>query len=243
MIKLPSLDELVEAGVHLGHKKSRLAPKMLPYIYGVRNTSHLIDLEKTLVKLEEAMNFIADKVAQGGVILFLGTKPAAKKIIKKYAEEVAVPFVYERWLPGTLTNFETIVNLIEKFKKMEKEKAANGWEKYTKKERLNMEKTLISLEKMVGGIKSLTKKPDVLFIVDTQEEKTALKEAKRCNIPVVAMVNTNANPEKVDWAIPTNDNAVKVIELITKFMAEAVKEGKLQKEKNKVEVKEKKEIK
>ncbi len=239
MVKFPSVIELAKAGVHLGHKGAKLAPKMEPYIYGAKNTVDLIDLDKTLDKLQAALKFITEVVSQGKVVLFLGTKPPAKDIIKKYAQKVNMPFAAERWLAGTLTNFSTISKLIKKLKKMEEEKKAEGWAKYTKKEQLGLERELTRLGIMAGGIKALTKKPDILYIVDIKKEKTALRETIRCKIPVVAMIDTNANPEMVNWPIPANDDAIKSIELITRLVAEAIEEG--QKKQGKEEIKEKKE--
>lgn len=225
-IKTPSLIELAKAGVHLGHRTTKRSPRMEPYIYGVKNTIHIISLEKTIEKLEAALNFLVKTVSQGATILFVGTKPSAKDIIKKYAQEIDVAFVIERWLGGTLTNFSTISKLVEKLNKMAEEKKQGAWEKYSKKENLELERELNRLETMVGGIRSLKKKPDIIYLVDIQKEKTAIREARRCKIPVVAIVDTNANPELVDWPIPANDDALKSIELITKLVVEAIKGGR-----------------
>jgi len=229
-VKMPSVEELAKFGVHLGHKISKRQPKMEPYIHGVKNTIHVIDLEKTVEKLEKAVDFLFQVANKGGTILFVSTKPAARDVIKKYAQELSCPYVVERWLGGTLTNFSSISGLIKKFNQMEKDKKEKEWEKYTKKEQLEKERELQRLEKMVGGIKDLTKKPEAIYLIDLQEEKTAIKEAKACQIPVVAMVDTNSNPELVDWPIPANDDAIKSIDLITGKIAEAIKKG--QKHKN-----------
>jgi len=225
MVQIPSIDDLFKANVHFGHRTSKRHPKMEPYIFGAKNTIHIIDLEKTAVKLKEALDFIVEKVAQGGLILFLGTKPSAKEIIKKYAEKVGMPYIAEHWVAGLLTNFSTINHLIGKFKKTLKDKEAGEWEKYTKKERLDLEKELNRLEKMVGGIRNLDKLPQAIFIVDIQEESTAVREAKRAKIPTIAIVDTNVNPELIDFPIPANDDAVKSIELITGLVAAAIEEG------------------
>lgn len=225
-VKIPSPLELAEAGVHLGHRTTKRSPKMEPYIYGVKNTIQIIDLDKTVEKLEAALKFLTEAASQGKTILYLGTKPSAKEVIKKYAKEVQVPYVIERWLGGTLTNFSTILSLIEKLNRMTEEKEKGDWEKYSKKERLLKERHLKRLETMVGGIRSLKKKPDVIYLVDLQKEKTAIREIRKCKIPSVAMVDTNINPELVDWPIPANDDAIKSIDLITGLVTEAIKVGK-----------------
>jgi len=225
-LSLPSVDELAEAGTQLGHFKNKCLPKMQPFITGLRNNIHFIDLEKTRLKLEEAINFVKEQAAAGSEILFLGTKPVAKDIVTKFALEAGVPYVNQRWLGGTLTNFATISKLIKKFNKMITDSQSGEWEKYTKKERLEMEKELKKSETMIGGIKDLKKRPDLIYIVDIVHEKTAVEEARKCKIPVVAMVDTNANPELVDWPIPSNDDSLKTIEIITKAIAEAVVVGR-----------------
>jgi len=224
-VKIPSLDELAEAGVHLGHCSNKRAPEMEPYICGLKSTIHIIDLEKTAQKLEEALNFLCQKISEGATVLFVGTKPSAKDTIKKYAEANGIPYINQHWLGGTLTNFSSILKLIENLNKMNQEKEQEKWEKYTKKERLQMDREIERLERMVGGIKNLNKKPEVIYLIDLQREKTAIKEAKRCKIPVIAMVDTNSNPNLVNWPIPANDDAIKSIELITKKISEAVKIG------------------
>ena len=238
---MPSIDELAEAGAHLGHSKNKCLPKMKPFIYALRNNIHFIDLDKTVEKLQEAVNFVIEQVSAGSNILFLGTKPIAKDIVEKYAQKAGVPCVKQRWLGGTLTNFSTIFKLIEKFNKMSQESESDDWKKYTKKERLDLSRELKKLETMVGGISSLKKKPDLIYIVDIIHEKTALLEAIKCKVPVIAIVDTNTNPELVDYPIPSNDDALKSVEIITRLMAEAVivgKKGVQDKEEVKGEVKE-----
>lgn len=225
MVKIPSKEDLLKAAVHFGHRPTKRHPKMQPFIQAIKNTIHIIDLEKTLQLLKKAVNFVTEVVSRGGVIVFVGTKPAAKEVIKKYAQKVNVPYVAEKWIGGTLTNFQTISHLIEKLKKMTKEQKEGEWKKYSKKERLDLEKELAKLEKMVGGIKDLNRLPEALYIVDIIEESTAVKEAKKMNIPVIAIVDTNANPELVTYPIPANDDAIKSIDLITKLIAEAIEEG------------------
>ncbi|MBU4370257.1 30S ribosomal protein S2 [Patescibacteria group bacterium] len=225
-VKMPSTDELAKAGVHLGHHKTKRSPKMEPYIYGVKNNINIIDLDKTVEKLQLAVNFLTELASQGGVVLFVGTKPAAKDIIQKSAQEIGAPFVVEHWLGGTLTNFSTISELMKKLNKMTEEKKQGGWEKYSKKEQLEIKKKLNRLEKMVGGMREINKKPDAIYVIDLQKEKTAIREARRSKVPVIALVDTNSNPELVDWPIPGNDDAVKSIELITSLVAEAIEQGR-----------------
>ena len=225
-IEVPEAVELAKAGVHLGHKTTKRSPQMDPYIYGLKNTIHIIDLEKTREMLKKALDFIIEEVSQGGVVLFLGTKPSAREIIKKYAQKSGSPYVVNRWLGGTLTNFDVIMKQIGKFKKMNQEKEKGEWEKYTKKEALEKERELERLKKLFGGLILLEKRPDIVYIVDLQKEKTAVREAKRTKIPTVAMVDTNANPTLVTHPIPANDDAIKSIELITSLVARAVEEGR-----------------
>ena len=225
-VKMPSIDELSKAGMHLGHHTTKRSPKMEPYIYGVKNNINIINLDKTVEKLQLALNFITEIVSKGGVILFVGTKPAAKDIIQKSAQEVGAPFVIEHWLGGTLTNFSIISELMKKLNKMTEDKKNGEWEKYSKKEQLEQEKKLIRLEKMVGGMREINKKPDAIYVVDLQKEKTAIREARRLKVPVIALVDTNSNPELVDWPIPGNDDAIKSIELVTGLVVEAIKAGK-----------------
>ncbi len=225
-VKMPSIDELSKAGMHLGHHTTKRSPKMEPYIYGVKNNINIINLDKTVEKLQLALNFITEIVGKGGVILFVGTKPAAKDIIQKSAQEVGAPFVIEHWLGGTLTNFSIISELMKKLNKMTEDKKNGEWEKYSKKEQLEQGKKLIRLEKMVGGMREINKKPDAIYVVDLQKEKTAIREARRLKVPVIALVDTNSNPELVDWPIPGNDDAIKSIELVTGLVVEAIKAGK-----------------
>lgn len=226
MVNIPSVIELAKAGVHLGHRTTKRHPNMDKYIYGTKSTIHIIDLEKTAEELRKALDFIVKSISEGATILFVGTKPPVKDIVEMYAQKLKVPYVIERWLGGTLTNFQTIIKLIEKFNKMLSDKQGKAWEKYTKKERHELDKELHRLEIMVGGISTLDKKPDLLYIIDIGNEKTAIRETKRLSIPVVGVVDTNANPELIDWPIPANDDAIKSIELLTSLVAEAIEEGR-----------------
>jgi len=234
MVNIPSIEELAQAGVHFGHRVSKAHPKMMSFIYTVKNNVHLIDLEMTQKKLKEALNFLQQIAAEGGVVLFVGTKPSAKMLIEKYALEANCPYVSERWLGGTLTNFSVIHQQVERYKKMLKEKEENEWEKYTKKEKLLLERELARLDKLLKGISNLDNLPSALYIVDVVDEITAVREAKKKGIPVVAITDTNANPEYVSYPIPANDDAIKSVEMITKLVAEAIKEGRNQSDKARI---------
>ena len=226
MVKIPTLLEMLKAGVHFGHQVSRWHPKMAKYIFGKRNGINVIDLEKTQEKLEEALNFIKDAAQKGSVILFLGTKKQAQEIVKKYAKECGAPYITERWLGGTVTNFKVISKVLKKLKKVEAQKESGEIKKYTKKEQLVITREAEKMDNLIGGIKDLEKIPDVLFVVDVKKNSTAIKEAKIKKIPIVAFCDTNINPEIVDYPIPANDDATKSIEMIVSLVAEAVKEGK-----------------
>lgn len=231
MPKLPTLLELLQAGVHFGHRESRWHPKMKEFIFGSRNGIHIIDLEKTLVRLQDALDYVRDTVARGGVVLFLGTKTQARDIVKKYAEECGAPYVSGRWLGGTLTNYNEVINLVRHYNDLKMKQASGELAKYTKKEQANFGREIEDLETKVGGIKNVVRPPDALFIVDIMKEKTAVQEAQVRHIPIVALTDTNVNPELVAYPIPSNDDAVKTIELMTKLVSEAVKEGKALREK------------
>ncbi|MFN3301683.1 MAG: 30S ribosomal protein S2 [Patescibacteria group bacterium] len=225
MVNIPSTEELLEAVVYFGHRVSKRHPKMAPYLWTIRNGIYWINLEKTKECLKKAVEFVQDIASKGGTILFVGTKPPAQEIIKKYAEEVKMPYVIERWIGGTLTNFSVISNLIEKLKKMEEDKEKGEWEKYPKKEKIDLERELKRLTLLVGGMKNLEKIPEALYIVDLREEKTALREARKAKIKIIGLVDVNADPTLVDYPIPGNDDARKSIEIITKTITEAIKEG------------------
>lgn len=224
---IPSEKELAAAGVHFGHRVGSWHPKMAEFIYGQRNNVHLIDLVKTRKRLEVALNFIKKTAANGGQILFVGTKIQGKEILKKLAEEVGMPYVNERWLGGTLTNFKVVNGLVKKMKKLEEQAQSDDYEKkYTKKERHEFRLEIERLKKMVEGIRNMETLPAAVFMISARDEKTAVSEACRKKIPSVAVCDTNANPEKITYPIPANDDAIKSIELIASLIAEAVKEGK-----------------
>ncbi len=225
MPKQPTLVEMLESGVHFGHQTSRWHPKMEPYIFGARGGIHIINLEKTQEMLPVALDFVKGVASRGGKILFVGTKSQAKDIIKKYAEECGQPYVINRWLGGTLTNFNQVKKSIKRLKTLKEQRDKGELRKYTKKEQLLLDREIEDLEETVGGIQDLTEIPEAIFVVDIRAEKTAVEEAHRTGCKVVAMVDTNVNPDNVDYLIPANDDAVKSIELITRLIAEAVKEG------------------
>lgn len=223
---MPSLLEMLKSGAHFGHSTSKWHPKMEPYIFTVRNGVHVINLEKTVEELAKALEFVKKTVASNGKVLFVGTKKQAQPIVKKYAEEVGMPYVINRWMGGTLTNYSVINKLVERMKKMRQDKTTGDWGKYTKKEQIKMQEELTKLEQMAGGLEALSRRPEALFIIDVKKEKTALREALKMKLPVVALCDTNVNPDGIKYVIPANDDATKTIELITKLMAEAVMEGK-----------------
>jgi small subunit ribosomal protein S2 len=214
--------ELLEAGIHFGHKAAKWHPKMKPFLYTKRSGIHIIDLERTKEKLEEALNFISKEAAEGKKVLFVGTKRQAQDIIKEEAIRVNMPYVATRWLGGTLTNFRTVISQVKKLKSLKEGKESGNWAKFSKKEQSMMKKELERLTDTIGGIAELTELPHVLFVIDVIKEHIAIKEAKRMGIPVVAVVDSNANPNTVDYAIPGNDDAVKAIKYMVSKVADAV---------------------
>jgi len=228
MSTIPSLLEMLKSGAHFGHSRSKWHPKMEPYIFTTRSGVHIINLEKTAEELAKALEFVKKTVANNGKILFVGTKKQAQPIVKKYAEEVKMPYIVSRWMGGTLTNFAVINKLVERMKKMRSEKETGGWQKYTKKEQIKLQRELDQLNEMAGGMVDLVKKPEALFIVDIKKERTALREANKVNLPVVALCDTNVDPTGIKYIIPANDDATKTIEMVAKLIAEAVKEGQVE---------------
>ncbi|MEK7665818.1 MAG: 30S ribosomal protein S2 [Patescibacteria group bacterium] len=226
MFKTPSLTELLEAGVHFGHQASRWHPKMAPFIFGVKSGIHIVNVEETKKRLEIALEFVKGIVARGGNVLFVGTKQQARGFVKKYAIEAGMPYVNERWLGGTLTNFVEIKRVVKRLIDLKDQTAKGELKKYTKKEQIWIARDIEDMERKVGGIQTMMQVPDALFIVDVRAEKTALAEAIGKKIPVIAMVDTNVNPRDVAYPIPANDDGSKSIELILSFVAEAIKEGR-----------------
>lgn len=233
MSNLPSLLEMLKAGVHFGHQKSRWHPKMEKYIFGARNSVHIIDLEKTLVALEKALAYVKNLSAEGKVILFVGTKRQARALVKAAAESCGAPYLVERWIGGLLTNFEEVRRRLRKYHAMKDEVASGEVEKYTKKEQVKIKKELAKMDRYLLGLSNLEKMPDAVYLADLRVEKTAAAEAERKEVPLVAVCDSNVNPDKVDYPIPANDDAVNSIKMIAELMAEAVKEGKAEFEKKK----------
>ena len=227
------IEEMTQAGVHLGHRTSRFHPKMKPYLFGTRNTTHVIDLEKTAEKLNQALEFISQIISEGKVLLLVGTKIQAKDMVKTTAEECQLPFISERWLGGTFTNFETIKKRIDYFKDLEKKKIQGELEKYTKKERIDIDKELRNLEIKVGGIKNLTKLPEAIFVMDMRKDNLAIKEAKNKNVKVIAIADTNVDPSNADYPIPANDDATSSLAYILGKVKEVVLKNKPKTEDNK----------
>jgi len=221
-----SLQDLLEAGAHFGHQAQRWNPKMKPYLYGVRDGVHIFDLVKTQEGLKKACEYVQKLTAEGKKIIFVGTKRQAEAIIKEEAKKAGMPWVSKRWLGGTITNWEEIKKRIERLKEMTEKRAKKEYQKYTKKERLLIDREIARLETFFGGLVGLDDLPAAIFVVDTKKEKTAVREAKRKGITVVAIVDSNADPDLVDYVIPANDDAVKAIKLITGAIAEAAKKGR-----------------
>jgi len=220
------MKELLEAGVHFGHQTKRWNPKMKSFIFGSRNGIYIIDLQKTLKKFREAAQFVQDAVTAGGQVLFVGTKRQAQESIESEAERCNMYHVNTRWLGGTLTNFKTIRKSVETLNKYEAMVTDGTYEKLTKKEILSVEKKKAKLVKVLAGIKSMNKLPDVVFVVDPNRERIAVAEANKLGIPVVAIVDTNCDPEHVDYVIPGNDDAIRAVKLFTSKIAESVIEGR-----------------
>ncbi len=221
-----TMRQMLEAGVHFGHQTRYWNPKMAPYIFGERNKIHIINLEKSLPLAREAYAFIRATVADGGRILFVGTKRAAREAVQTHAKRCEQPFVSQRWLGGMLTNYKTIRQSVRRLTTLEKMAEEGGFEGLTKKEVLGLSREQEKLEKSLGGIKEMRSLPDVLFVVDVEHENIAIREARKLGIPVVAVVDTNCSPEGVDYVIPGNDDAMRAIELYAGLVADAVLDGK-----------------
>ena len=221
-----SMKQLLEAGVHFGHQTRRWNPKMAPYIYTERNGIYIIDLQKTVKKLEEAYNFVRDLAANGQSILFVGTKKQAQDAIKEEAERVGQYYVNARWLGGMLTNFRTIRGRIARLAQLRAMEEDGTFDLLPKKEVIKLNHEIEKLEKFLGGIKNMDKLPGALFIVDPRKEKIAVAEARKLNIPIVAIVDTNCDPDDVDYVIPGNDDAIRAVKLIASTMANAILEGR-----------------
>jgi small subunit ribosomal protein S2 len=220
-----SMRALLETGVHFGHRTRRWNPKMKPYIFTERNGIHILDLQQTLLMIEDAYNAIRDTVAQGGEVLFVGTKRQAQDTIAYEAGRAGQPYVNERWLGGTLTNWQTIRQRIDYLDKLERRQEEGEFDLLKKRERLRVEREIEKLSLRLGGIRKMKDLPELLFVVDTNHEETAVREANILNIPVIGIVDTNSDPDHIDYLIPSNDDAIRAIKLICSKMADAALEG------------------
>lgn len=224
-MSVASMKELLEAGVHFGHYTRRWNPKMRPYIFTERNGIHIIDLAQTVEALDRAVLYVRERVAKGGTVLFVGTKKQATDTIKQAAERVGMPYVTDRWLGGMLTNWTTIRQRVNHLMELERRRDRGEFAMLTKREALLLEREIEKLNRRLGGIKNLADLPDVLYIVDTRREDIAVKEARTLGIPIVAMVDTNCDPDPVNYVIPSNDDAIRALKLITDKVADAIQEG------------------
>ncbi|HBP64609.1 MAG TPA: 30S ribosomal protein S2 [Desulfosporosinus sp.] len=220
-----SMKQLLEAGVHFGHQTRRWNPKMARYIFTERNGIYIIDLQKTVKKVDEAYNFVRNLAADGGTVLFVGTKKQAQESVKDEAIRCGMYFVNERWLGGMLTNFQTIQKRVDRLRVLEKMEVEGVFDVLTKKEVSALRHEMEKLERFLGGIKTMKKIPDALFIVDPRKERIAVAEARRLKIPIVAIVDTNCDPDEIDVVIPANDDAIRAVKLLTSKMADAIIEG------------------
>ena len=221
-----SMKQLLEAGVHFGHQTRRWNPKMNEYIFCERNGIHIIDLQKTVGKLEEAYNFVRELAEKGETVLFVGTKKQAAETVKEEAERSGMYYVNARWLGGMLTNFKTMRTRIDRLAQLKKMQEDGTFDMLPKKEVIKLMGEMEKLEKYLGGVKTMTKLPGALFVVDPRKEHNAISEARKLNIPIVAIVDTNCDPDEVDYVIPANDDAIRAIRLIASTMANAVIEGR-----------------
>ncbi len=221
-----AMKQLLEAGVHFGHQTRRWDPKMAEYIFQARNGIHIIDLQKTSKKIDEAYAFLKEQAEEGKTVLFVGTKKQAQECVKEAAEKSGMYYVDQRWLGGMLTNFDTIRTRVQRLKDLEKMQEDGTFEVLPKKEVILLKKEMEKLERNLGGIKDMEEIPGVIFLVDPKKEHIAVLEAKKLEIPVIGLVDTNCNPEEVDYAIPGNDDAIRAVKLITDVMANAIIEGR-----------------
>ena len=221
-----AMKQLLEEGVHFGHQTRRWDPRMAEYIFQARNGIHIIDLQKTSKKLDEAYEFMKEQAEEGKTVLFIGTKKQAQDCVKEAAEKTGMYYVNQRWLGGTLTNFKTIRKRIERLTQLEQMEQDGTFDVLPKKEVVLLRKEMDKLNKNLGGIKEMTEIPGVMFVVDPKKEHIAIQEARKLNIPVVGLVDTNCDPNDVDYVIPGNDDAIRAVKLITDVMANAIIEGK-----------------
>jgi small subunit ribosomal protein S2 len=221
-----SMKLLLEAGVHFGHQTNKWNPKMKPYIFGARNGIYIIDLQQTVGLFQAAYDFVVNTASQGGEILFVGTKKQSQEAVKEEAERCGMPYVNQRWLGGMLTNFGTISKGIERLNALERMFSDDSVKAFPKKEVLKLQKEMMKLEKVLGGIKAIKGQPGGLFVVDPKRESIAIREARKLKIPIVSIVDTNCDPDEVDYVIPGNDDAIRAIKLFASKIADAVLEGK-----------------
>ncbi|MCD6402497.1 30S ribosomal protein S2 [bacterium] len=221
-----NLEEMLKAGLHFGHSPSKRHPKMEPFLFGVRNGIHVIDLEKTVEKLEAALEYIQNLISEGKNLLFVGTKIQVKELIKETAKECNLPYVAERWLGGTFTNFDIIKKRIEYYKDLEKKKKEGELDKYPREEKIKFEKILQELEQKYGGLQDVKDLPDAIFVVDVEKEKIAISEARKKGIKIIAICDTNGNPTLVDYPIPANDDSVTSVKYILDKVKEVIKKAK-----------------
>jgi small subunit ribosomal protein S2 len=225
-MKAITLMDMLKAGVHFGHKTSLWNPKMAGYIYTQRNNIHILDLEKTKAKLASALGFAREVASRGGTVLFVGTKRQAKEVVRKAAESAGMPYVVTRWLGGTFTNFRTIQKTIKKMERYEKMIADGEIKKYTKKEQLMIAREVEKMKLFFSGIKDMKKLPDAVFVLDVKYDHIPVEESRQSKVKVIGLVDTNSDPTKIDYVIPSNDDAIKVIEFMANAMADAVNDGK-----------------
>ena len=228
-----SMKALLESGVHFGHQTKRWNPKMKPYIFAARNGIYIIDLQKTLKYTKEAVVYLKEIIRSGQTVLFVGTKKQAKEAVKEEAIRCGMPYVSSRWLGGTMTNFVTIRQRVDRYKELEGMVASGEIDKYPVKERMNMQKELKKLKEHLEGLKDMEKLPGALFVIDVKREENAVKEANRLAVPVVAIVDTNCDPDGIDKIIPANDDAIRAVRLMCKIMADTIIEEKVAMEKEK----------
>jgi small subunit ribosomal protein S2 len=221
-----TMRQMLEAGVHFGHQTRRWNPKMKRFIFGERNGIYIIDLEQTLTRVETAYTFVRDMVADGGTVLFVGTKKQAQDPVRSYAEKCGMPYINERWLGGMLTNFETMSKRVSKMLEYERMKSSGEFDAMIKKEALLLDRELVKLQRNLGGLRSMEKLPNAVFVLDTKKEHIAVTEANKLGIPVVAVVDTNVDPDVVQFPIPGNDDAIRANSLLSRVIADAVEEGR-----------------
>lgn len=223
MTKIPDIETMFKTGMHFGHKTSKWHPKMEPYIFTTKDNVHIINLAKTEEKLKEAVEFSQTIASKGGKILFVGIKKQSQLVVAQYAKECGMPYMSGKWIGGLLTNFSIIIKSAKRYKMLMKKKTTGELEKYTKKERSQFDKEIVKLEKSVGGIIEMETFPQAVFLLDMKKAKTALQEAKTKKLPIIAICDTNCNPNLVDYPIPANDDSIKSIELIVSTISEAIK--------------------